>query len=85
MNNLYSLPDKNVAEQRDLADHRRKNALIVERLYGQVVHLQAIGHVSDSGPICIAMCDHDDLEEGLEGCYWVDAIFYSGYLVSVLQ
>lgn len=65
---LNSFPNQDVPQEWDLADHRGKDALIVERLNGKVIDLQSVRHVSNASAIAIAMGDDNYLEGGLSYC-----------------
>lgn len=62
MDNLNPLPQKDVSEEGDIADHRRQDALIIESLNGKVINFQTIGHVSDSSPLSVGMSHNNNLE-----------------------
>lgn len=59
MNDLNLLPDENVSEYWNVANHRRQDALIVEHSDGQVINLQPVCHVSDALAIAVRV-SHDD-------------------------
>lgn len=56
VNNLDLLPQQDVAQQRNIADHRGEYAFVVKNLDREVVHLEAISHVPDAAPFAVRVC-----------------------------
>lgn len=52
-------PDQDVPQQWNVTDHGRQNDLVVEHLDGNVVNLEAVGHVADALPVAVRV-RHDD-------------------------
>ena len=61
MDNLYVLTNKDVAEDGKRDKEGGEGALVVERKVGDVVHLQAIGHIPHPLPVAIPVGNYNYL------------------------
>lgn len=61
-----ALPDKNVADERECREDRRKSALVVDDPYRQVINFETVGHIPDARPVLIGVGYDNDFVAQLD-------------------